>query len=85
MARQYLWLACRAGLDLPVIRGLAEKCGKWDIDWAAEYAAEGGHADVLDLLAGEFGARIEVKCLTQAASYDRSFGGAVWGGSERGG
>ena len=36
----YLWWACRAGLDLPVIRGLAEKCRERDIDVAAERAAE---------------------------------------------
>jgi ankyrin repeat protein len=65
----YLGCACRAGLDLPVIRGLAEKCGKWDIEMAAEYAAEGGHADVLDLLASEFGARVGVKCLKTAARW----------------
>ena len=66
----YLLYACRAGLDLPVIRGLAEKCREFDIlefDEAAQYAARGGHADVLDLLAGEFGAKIGVSCLVWAA------------------
>jgi len=53
---------------LRVIRGLAEKCGKADIDLAAWWgAAWGGHTDVVDLLASEFGARIDVKCLTRAA------------------
>jgi hypothetical protein len=69
VVKEYLKWACRAGLDLPVIRGLAEKCEKDTIDWAAEQAAEGGHADVLDLLASEFGARIVRNCLTQAAGY----------------
>jgi len=54
--------------DLPVIRGLAGKCGKVGIDNAARFAAGGDHADVLDLLASEFGARIGVNCLTGAAS-----------------
>jgi hypothetical protein len=63
----YLLYACRAGLDLPVIRGLAEKCGKGDIDMAAQYAALGGHTDVLDLLASEFGAWIGEYCLFSAA------------------
>ena len=66
---EYLWWACRAGLDLPVIRGLAEKCGKGYIDMAAELAATGGHTDVLDLLASEFGARIGVDCLTGAVRW----------------
>jgi hypothetical protein len=48
---------------LPVIRGLAEKCREGDIDDAARWAAMGGHTDVLDLLASEFGARIGVDCL----------------------
>jgi hypothetical protein len=68
---EYLRWACRAGLDLSVIRGLAEKCRESDIRFAAQWgAAKGGHADVLDLLASEFGARIGVDCLT---------GAAVWG------
>ena len=68
---EYLECACRAGLDLPVIRGLAEKCREWQyaINSAALYAAMGGHTDVLDLLAGEFGARIEVECLSGAAGW----------------
>ena len=69
VVKEYLWWACRAGLDLPVIRGLAEKCREVDIDVAAERAAEGGHTDVLDLLASEFGARIGVDCLTGAARW----------------
>ncbi len=64
---EYLNWACRAGLDLPVIRGLAEKCRERDLDAAAERAARGGHTDVLDLLASEFGAEIGVDCLTGAA------------------
>ena len=66
---EYLRWACRAGLDLPVIRGLAEKCGKAGIDSAAKWAAWGGHADVLDLLASEFGARIGVSVLIEAATW----------------
>jgi len=65
----YLRWACRAGLDLPVIRGLAEKCGKNAIDGAVYWAVEGGHTDVLDLLASEFGARIIVDCLAYAARW----------------
>ncbi len=61
--------ACRAGLDLPVIRGLAEKCRERDIDVAAERAAAGGHADVLDLLVSEFGAMIDDDCLIEAAMW----------------
>jgi hypothetical protein len=67
VVRGYLWFACRAGLDLPVIRGLAEKCREFDIDIAARRAAEGGHADVLDLLASEFGAEIGLNYLICAA------------------
>ena len=55
---EYLFWACRAGLDLPVIRGLAEGCLEGDVDWVATWAAERGHTDVLDLLASEFGAWI---------------------------
>ena len=66
---EYLLVASRAGLDLPVIRGLAEKCGEFDIAVAARRAAWGGHADVLDLLASEFGARIGVYCLTGAVQW----------------
>jgi ankyrin repeat protein len=68
----YLYWACRAGLDLSVIRGLAEKCRKDGIDLlAAGRAATGGHTDVLDLLASEFGARIGVYCLTYASTRGR--------------
>jgi ankyrin repeat protein len=52
-----------------VIRGLAEKCGKGGIDYAAQWTAAGGHTDVLDLLASEFGARIGVDCLAYAARW----------------
>jgi ankyrin repeat protein len=70
VVKEYLEWACHAGLDLPVIRGLAEKCGKAGIDSAAQYgAAWGGHTDVLDLLASEFGARIGVDCLNGAARW----------------
>jgi len=65
--RSYLYAACGAGLDLSVIRGLAEKCEKERIDLAADAAAAGGHTDVLDLLASEFGAQINVRCLNEAA------------------
>jgi len=65
----YLWWACRAGLDLPVIRGLAEKCRELNVDGAAYGAAAGGHADVLDLLASEFGEKIGVDCLIAAAGW----------------
>ena len=65
----YLEWACRAGLDLPVIRGLAEKCGEEDIAIAAWVSAAGGHADVLDLLASEFGAEIGVECLVEAVKW----------------
>ena len=66
---QYLCWACHAGLDLPVIRGLAEKCREFDIAVATRRAAMGGHTDVLDLLASEFGARIGLDCLISAASW----------------
>jgi hypothetical protein len=69
VVREYLEWACRAGLDLPVIRGLAEKCGKNAIDGAVYWAAEGGHTDVLDLLASEFGAQIKVDCLAYAVRW----------------
>ena len=51
-----------------MIRGLAEKCGRHGIGSAALHAARGGHADVLDLLASEFGAWIR-DCLIQAARW----------------
>jgi hypothetical protein len=69
VVRWYMCWTCRAGLDLPVIRGLAEKCGEDIIGWAAVRAAMGGHTDVLDLLASEFGARITANCLTNAAAW----------------
>ena len=65
---EYLIQACCAGLDLPVIRGLAEKFGEGDIDEAAQWAAARGHTDVLDLLVSEFGARVSLWCLTDAAT-----------------
>ena len=52
-----------------MILGLAEKCGQYAIDLAAERAAEGGHTDVLDLLASEFGAQIKVDCLAYAVRW----------------
>jgi len=52
-----------------VIRGLAEKCREFDTNIAARRAAQGGHTDVLDLLASEFGARIGVYCLNEAARW----------------
>jgi len=69
VVKWYLEWACRAGLDLPVIRGLAEKCREFNIAVAAERAAWGGHTDVLDLLASEFGARIGGNCLTGAVRW----------------
>ena len=66
---EYLLVASRAGLDLLVIRGLAEKCRERHSNLAADAAAKGGHADVLDLLASEFGARIGVYCLAYAARW----------------
>ena len=66
MVYQYLGWACGAGLDLPVIRGLAEKCEEWHIEDVAIAAAGGGHTDVLDVLASEFGARIGVGSLSCA-------------------
>ena len=69
VVKDYLFWACRAGLDLPVIRGLAEKCREFDIAVATQRAATGGHTDVLDLLASEFGARIGVDCLTGAVRW----------------
>ena len=63
----FLPFACTAGLDASVIRGLADKCRADKIDDATVTAAMAGHADVLDLLASEFGARIGVACLTAAA------------------
>ena len=69
MVGEYLCLACRAGLDLPVIRGLAEKCEGLYIGIAAEQAAMGGHTDVLDILAGEFDAKIGVDHLIGAARW----------------
>ena len=69
VVREYLYWACRAGLDLPVIRGLAEKCGREGVDGVAYAAAWGGHTDVLDLLASEFGAEIGVDGMIDAASW----------------
>ena len=73
---KYFCWACRAGLDLPVIRWLAEMFveedideANEDIDKAAKWAAWGGHTDVVDLLASEFGARIRVGCLIGAAAW----------------
>ena len=40
-----------------------------DMDDAAQCAAMGGHTDVLDLLASEFGAEIGVDCLTCASEW----------------
>jgi len=67
VVKDYLFWACQAGLDLSVIRELAEICEPWDVDMAARRAAVGGHTDVIDLLARrlncEFGARIDVRSL----------------------
>ena len=65
----FLPFACTAGLDASVIRGLADKCRADKIDDATVTAAMAGHADVLDLLASEFGARIIVDCLAYAARW----------------
>ena len=56
---EYLFWACRAGLELPVIRWLADRCGTDDIDNAVRGAAAGGHIDALDLLVSEFDAGLD--------------------------
>jgi len=69
-AKRYLKWACCAGLDASVIRGLARKCDRKYNSYArdaAQQAAMGGHTDVLDLLASEFGAEIGGGCLIWAA------------------
>jgi len=63
----YLEWACGAGLDVGVIRRLAGRRGVWSIDQAVQFAASGGHDDVIDLLASEYGARVDVACLIRAA------------------
>ena len=52
VVKKYLWWACRAGLDLPVIRGLAEKCGKVGIDSAAEWASPTWRTDTFAQIHG---------------------------------
>ena len=72
----YLYWACRAGLDLHVIHGLAEKCEEdsFEIQRAAKQAAKGGHTDVFDLLASEFEAWGDGEdCL-----YKRAMWGLEW-------
>ena len=87
---EYLRWACRAGLDLPVIRGLAEKCGK---AWHRRCGRAGGHGRS-HRRARSLGQRVRrsdwsglFDLCSQVGSRrdDRSFGGEVWGGSERGG
>jgi hypothetical protein len=68
MVIEYLGWACCADLDASVIRGLAGKCGRGDINEVAPLAAGGGHTDLVDLLAVEFGADIDVGCLNLAAA-----------------
>jgi len=69
VVNRYLRWACRAGLDLPVIRGLAKHCREVYINLSADVAAKGGHTDVLDLLASEFGAKIGLNCLIEAVRW----------------
>mgnify|MGYP001822476700 CR=1 FL=1 len=64
---KYLELACDAVLGAGVIRRLAGRCGKGSIHWAVRFGAEGGHDDVIDLLASEYGARVDVECLIRAS------------------
>lgn len=76
VVKKYLAWACDAGLDASVLRELAGKCGEGDprntppSTTAAWCAASSGHIDVVDLLASEFGARIDVECLTEVAISD---------------
>jgi hypothetical protein len=71
-----LWYACRAGLEASVIRGLLAEnlrllSNTATIEYAARFAAGGGHTDVIDLLASEFGAPIGVDHLAYAAHCGR--------------
>ena len=67
----YFEWACGAGLDVGVIRRLGTPTGRlgvWNIKRAVQlFAASGGHDDVIDLLASEYGARVDVACLIRAA------------------
>ena len=69
VVQAYFQWACQAGLDASVIRGLFDSDGAdcFSIQGAAWCAAEGGHTDVLDLMASEFDAWIGVDCLVDAA------------------
>jgi ankyrin repeat protein len=81
---RYLRWACGAGLDASLIRGLAGKCGEYDIGDAALLAAMGGHTNVVDLLVSverslsgwhsAFLVRypIGVHCLTHAAAWGQN-------------
>ena len=64
---EYLRWACCADLDASMIRGLAGACDLRGIDEAARSTAMCGHADVVDLLANEFDARIDAECMAGAA------------------
>jgi hypothetical protein len=63
---EYLRWACCADLDKDMIRGLAGGCDERGIDEAARVAAMSGHIDVLDFLASELGACIDVECMAGA-------------------
>ena len=60
----YIRCACRAGLDAPVIRGIADHCSDEDIRRAAFSAAYGGHEDVIDLLADEYHVPVTMALMT---------------------
>jgi hypothetical protein len=65
-ANVFLRWACGADLDKDMIRGLAAGCDERGIDEAARVAAMSGHIDVLDFLASELGAYIDVECMAGA-------------------
>ena len=62
----YLKWACHAGLKAYVIRKIAVRCQKRVANSALLSAVRGGHADVVDLLASEFGAEMYMQCLFDA-------------------
>ena len=76
VVRWYLRWACRAGLDAPVIRGLAEKIPGLTTGFAlcnpAVDAAFGGHTDVIQLLHSMYGRSaiyIDVQTMVAAAAW----------------
>jgi hypothetical protein len=66
---QYLGWACMAGLDKDLISGLAWYADERGPEKAARDAAMSGHTDVLDFLASELHAYIDIECMTGAAIY----------------